>query len=173
MTTAGTPDAPPPVLDGARVIAWAIVDDSVRWTGRQKLFRGDVPIGAMPRLALCQNLHGLQDILLFHCDATWNVEAVSGSPTLEDTKAMAERAYAGIGARWVPLDLPVQQAREWLATSDDGTSALRCAFCDATAFERQRFVTSRGVAICDVCIEGFRRELQASATPAPTGDNPA
>jgi hypothetical protein len=31
-------DAPPAVLDTARVIAYAIVDDAVEWTGNQMVF---------------------------------------------------------------------------------------------------------------------------------------
>ena len=49
---------PPPVIDFARVIAWAIVDASVRWTGRQAVYVGEERLGPVPRLAICQNVNG-------------------------------------------------------------------------------------------------------------------
>jgi len=164
-----TPDAPPPVLEGARVIAWASVDDTVRWTGRQTLLRGDTPVGPMPRLALCQELAGpVRDILLFHCDAAWTVEGVSGTPTLEGTKAMAETAYAGIGARWVHVDVTPEQAHAWLAGHVQTEAAPRCAFCGAGQGDGGRFVVFRDASICEACVARFHRALHA-----PAGDNPA
>jgi hypothetical protein len=162
------PDAPPPVLDGARVIAYAIVDDTVRWTGRQKLFRGDILVGAVPRLALCQALGGdLTDILLFHCDDAWSVEAVSGSPTLEGSKALAERAYAGIGARWVHLDATPEQAHAWLAAHADADALAHCAFCNASPSGNRRFVVFRNASVCEACVGRLGRELRATAGSDP------
>jgi len=44
--------APPPVIDFSRVIAYAIVDSSVEWTGKQCLYVGDEllgPVSIRPR----------------------------------------------------------------------------------------------------------------------------
>ena len=169
-------EAPPPVLEGARVVAHAIVDDTVRWTGRQKLFHGDEPVGAVPCLAICQPLAGkLEDFLLFHCDTSWNVLAVSGTPTLAATKEMAEDAYAGIGARWIDADVTPDQARAWLAAQADQDTAPRCRFCDAGPADAKRFVVFKDATICETCIAKLHRTLHAADANGdwPSRDNPA
>ena len=169
-------EAPPPVLEGARVIAYAIVDDTVRWTGRQKLFHGDEPVGAVPRLAICLPLAGdLQDFLLFHCDASWSVLAVSGTPTLAATKEMAEHAYAGIDTRWMASDITLDQAHAWLAAQVDQDTAPRCRFCAAGPADGRRFVVFKDASICETCIAQFHRGLHAADANGdrPARDNPA
>ena len=73
MTT--TSDTPPPVLHGARVLAYAVVDSSVQYTERQALYVDGELLGAVPRLAICQNI-GVEDVMVLHCDGEWNVVAV-------------------------------------------------------------------------------------------------
>src|SRR4051812_12498917 len=104
--------APPPVLDMARVIAYAVVDSSVQWTGRQTLFVDGKELGPVPRLALAQNVLGDEkDILIFYCNEDWDVLACSSGDTLEQAKASAERAYRGITGKWTFTDVTEAQAQ--------------------------------------------------------------
>jgi hypothetical protein len=146
-------DAPPPVLDRARVIAYAIVDDSVQWTGRQKLFVGENELGPVPRLALCQNVSGdLKDILIFHCNEQWEVLGCSGGPTIEAAKASAERAYKGITATWVDTNVTEEQAKAWIK---ENCQEIACSFCGREPGEFDQLVEDKtgSVRICNLCIE--------------------
>lgn len=146
-------DAPPPVLDMARVIAYAIVDDSVQWTGRQTLFVNGKELGTVPRLALCQNVSGeLRDILVFHCNDEWDVLGVSGGKTIEEAKASAERAYRGITAKWIPTHVTEQEAISWMK---ENCKDMSCSFCDRAPGDYEELVESKGgtVRVCNYCID--------------------
>jgi hypothetical protein len=67
-----TNQLPPPVINSARVLAYAFVDDiAYRKWGR--LYHGDTLIEIVPRLAICSNLGKDIGSLLFHGDEEWNV----------------------------------------------------------------------------------------------------
>jgi len=103
---------PPAVIDGARVLEYAIVDPSVRYTGRLHLYHGDTRVGPVPRLAIGQN-PDMKELLLLHCDEHWNVlgAQIWNAPgqvtvtSVDEVKARAENYYAGISAKWRPLAL--------------------------------------------------------------------
>jgi ClpX C4-type zinc finger protein len=148
-------DSPPPVLDRARVIAYAVLDDSVQWTGRQKLFVGGKELGPVPRLALCQNVEGnLKDILVFHCNDEWDVLGVSGGKTLEAAKASAERAYRGVGAKWISTNVTEDEAKSWI---EKNCADVSCSFCDRTLDDYQHLVGNKAgsVRICNYCIDEY------------------
>lgn len=141
--------APPPALDSARVIAYAIVDDSVQWTGRQKLFHDGKEMGPVPCLALCQNAWGdWKDIHIFHCNADWEVLASGGASTLEEAQATAERAYRGINAKWVFVNTTEQEAREWIRKESPD---MLCSFCERIPAEMKKLITGKSGSICNYC----------------------
>ena len=98
---------PPAVLEGARVIEYALVDETIQFTGRLRLYVGDERLGAVPRLAICEQLAD-HVLLLMHCDEDWNVLGVQAwngpaSPeivSIEYIKQCAEGFYSGISAHW-------------------------------------------------------------------------
>src|SRR5262245_22403310 len=104
-------DRPPPVLDSARVLEFAVVDSSVRFTGALHLYHGGERVGPVPCLAICRdpNVDGL---LLFHCDKNWNVlgAQIWNNPdrpvvaTVEGVKERAEEYYSGISSKWRQYD---------------------------------------------------------------------
>src|SRR5215831_9214299 len=47
-----TDTGPPPILDSARVLCYAVVDGSVGCSGRTLLFVGGVEVGGVPYLAI-------------------------------------------------------------------------------------------------------------------------
>ena len=149
--------APPPVIDMARVIAYAVVDSSVEWTGTQQLYEAGQLVGAVPGLALCQNISGdLTDILLFHCNEEWEVTGCSGGPTLENAKAMAERAYRGISAKWIHMDTTPEQAERWIR---EHHADMICSFCGKLPAGDDRVIQGQGAKICSSCVRSFRERL--------------
>ena len=100
--------SPPAIIDGAAVLEYAVVDSSVRYTGRLHLYHGETRVGPVPCLAIGQN-PDMKELLLFHCDEHWNVlgAQIWNAPgrlavtSLDDVKARAESYYAGISAKWV------------------------------------------------------------------------
>jgi hypothetical protein len=155
MTSA---DAPPPVIDMARVIAYAVVDDSVQWTGRQTIFVGREELGPVPRLALAQNVTGeLKDVLIFHCNDQWEVLGVSGGATLEEAKSRAERAYRGITAKWIDRNVSIEEAKAWIEENYDH---IFCFFCGRSPGEFQSLVTGKLASICNVCIDELHLQMR-------------
>jgi hypothetical protein len=148
-------DAPPPVLDGARVLAYAILDASVQWTGRQKVLMGDKEVGPVPRLALCQNVGGdLRDILIFHCNEQWDVLGCSGGATLDAAKASAERAYRGVTAKWIETNVSEDAAAAWMRKQN--YPDLSCSFCGRQPNAYRRLVEGpSGGRICNHCIDAY------------------
>lgn len=89
-------------MDGATVLEYAIVDDSVTFTGRLHLYHGGKRVGPVPCLAICKNLD-MDELLLLHCDTSWSVQGAQiwnapGKPavtSVEESKAESRR-----GVRW-------------------------------------------------------------------------
>lgn len=155
------PTVPPPALNNARVIAYAIVDDSVEWTGRQKLFVGANQIGPVPRLALCQDVWGdFKEIHTFHCDEDWEVLASGGGKTIEDAQASAENAYRGISAKWIFLNTSEKDAREWIRKE---CADMLCSFCDRIPAEMESLVRGKSGAICNYCVAKVRELMRDEA----------
>jgi hypothetical protein len=151
------PTSPPPVLDMARLIAYAPISDSVKWTGRQCLFVDGELLGPVPNLAICKNLSGpLTDYLLFHCDSDWGVLGVSGAPDLEQVRAIAERAYTGISEYWIEAETSEEDAEKYVR---EKFSDSICSFCDRLPAEVDQLIAGNGVQICSTCIAEFHAAL--------------
>ena|SRR5690348_3084191 len=93
-------ESPPSDLDGARVLAYACVDDEVTYTGRITLYVGGKLLGPVPRLAIAHNYYKPHDYLLFHCNSAWEVLGAAGYDSLAQAKEHAEVAFAGISRKW-------------------------------------------------------------------------
>ena len=68
---------PPPVIDSARVMFYAFVDD-IPYRKWGALYHGEQLIEHVPCLAMCINLGKDIGPLLFHCDDEWNTLGTSG-----------------------------------------------------------------------------------------------
>jgi hypothetical protein len=93
---------PPYVLDSARVLAYAVLDESVSYTGRISVYVGGKLLPPVPCLAICENLARDGDFLLCYCTQTWEVLGVGGYGSFELAKQRAEIAYAGVSKKWDP-----------------------------------------------------------------------
>jgi len=146
---------PPPVLDSAHVIEYAIVDDSVVYTGKQTLYVDGELQGPVSRLAICQDLAD-GAFLLLHCDEFWGVLAVAGGGSIEETKRAAEGAYKGITQKWQPSEVSKEQAQQY---QDELMGGLMCSFCGKRPEQIQSIVRSGHAAICNECVTAFHRDL--------------
>jgi hypothetical protein len=91
----------PTELDNARVLAYAMIDKTVRHnTERSCMIVGDKVLGRVPRLVIAQNNHAPHDILLFYCNSKWRVLAAAGYKSVTDAKRRAEVEHIGSMSKW-------------------------------------------------------------------------
>jgi hypothetical protein len=150
---------PPPVLGNARVLEYAVLDNSVTYTGRGPLFVGTrndglKELGPVPCLAIAEDFE-TGDILLLHCDEGWDVLGVAGGyGSLAEAKARAERAYDGLASCWIDPKIAREQAQKF---RDDMWANQRCSFCDRIPPEVSQMIERNNVRICDVCVADFQK----------------
>lgn len=151
--------APPPVLNSARVLAYAFVDDIPyrRWGA---LYVDGKLLEHVPRLAICANL-GKNDLgaLLFHCSDEWEVLGTSGADTVPAAKEHAERNYPGASARWVDVNTSLEDALRYY---DAETGGLKCSFCGQRPFDLDEWIEGKGAAICKDCVGKYYRAFRDS-----------
>jgi hypothetical protein len=151
---------PPPAIDSAQVIAYAVLDRTVRWTGRQVLLVDGKPLGPVPRLAICRNLFGdLKDFLIFHCDSRWNVLGIAGAPTLRDCMLRSERWYEGVSKRWVRTNTTKRLAERWLRAE---CASHACSMCRKLPAEADGMFSKGAVNFCFSCVREMHRSLVES-----------
>jgi hypothetical protein len=142
-------DSPPPVLDSARVLAYACVDANVRYIERHTLYLGRKLVGQVPRLAICQNLNE-EEILVFHCDSDWNVLGVAGgNHSIAEAKSQASRSYIGIDEKWVETGVSVSEAEAYLR---EAYADSICSFCGKLPHEFTRLIEGKNGRICNICV---------------------
>jgi hypothetical protein len=90
---------PPEELDGARVLAFAVVDGSVAPTGGTTHRVGDEVLGPAAGPAIAR-YDGDGQCYLFYCDQAWQVVTDTCHPTLALAREQAEFEYRGVSARW-------------------------------------------------------------------------
>ncbi len=91
---------PPKKLDGANVLVWAPLDDSVVATGFCIHTVGGKLITGPAALAICVYSEQTSEYYLFHCDKSWRVLADTCHDTLELAQRQADAEYAGVSALW-------------------------------------------------------------------------
>jgi len=149
---------PPPALDCAHAIEYAVVDASVRFEQRHWLNVGGEWLGAVPRLAICRNLDESQ-FMVFHCGEDWNVLGVaSGYDTIADAKARAERSYHGLMQKWTPTGHSVDDALGYVKERFKGHE---CSFCGRLPLQYDSAIGGPGVRICNHCIVEFHETVRS------------
>jgi hypothetical protein len=162
---------PPPVLDSAWVLEYAVLDQSVSFTGKLHLYAGNERVGAVPHLAICQDLR-TDDLMLFHCDNEWDVIAVqawngpAAKPvsSAQDIKERAEDYYAGLSRKWIAHPASRDEA---LAYHEQQIGKNRCSFCNRSMHDIRFLVEGNNDArICDLCVEKLHAEIAKSHSGA-------
>ena len=154
---------PPPVIDSAKLLAYAYVDEDVEFTGRIKLFVGGERLGPVPCLAITRNYCEPDDILVEFCDEEWNARGVTAHASLEEAKAQAERGYRGITAKWAESPYTLEQTNEFLRDNygvDPHTEWWKtlCSFCGKDVAKLRAVASSKAV-ICGECVAAFHADL--------------
>ena len=163
MSSLLPPSAPPPVLAGARVLEYAIVDEAVTFTGRLHLYCGNERIGRVPCLAICREFDDGQ-YLLVHCGEDWEalgVEAWNGPfaqvpGSVDEVKLRAETYYAGLSSKWVKLDVSPEDA--W-AYQEAQEREFICSFCGRGPDELPSVFRGGNATICGDCVRELYRML--------------
>ena len=91
---------PPEELTGARVLAYALIDESTPYSGRITLYVDGELIGPVPRLVIALNNYEPDDYLLLYCNENWDVIGAGGYASLVAAKESANIAYPGVASRW-------------------------------------------------------------------------
>jgi hypothetical protein len=109
-------EAPPAILAGLYVIAYAHVDDSIRFEQRYTLSAGGQWLGRVPCLAICEALTSGK-FAIQHCAEDWEPLGYAGDyDSPREAMDRVARSYHGIDSKWVAN--PTSRA-EALAEYDD------------------------------------------------------
>ena len=135
---------PPQILDGSRVVEYAVIPKSVQYAGHSGVFVDGKEVGPVPRLAIGEPV-GDGEIPLFHCDDKWRVVGISSHPSIRQAKHRAERAYPGITDAW----------------TDSGLPKVECSFCGRKSDQVQQMIAKENVRICDICVRESYAKLIA------------
>jgi hypothetical protein len=145
-------DAPPAILGSFAVLAYACVDEDVRYSGTICLYVGGRLLGRVPRLVIAQEADS-SEVRILHCDGDWSVLGASpGGPTLALAKERAERGYPGIRCKWTDTPRTPEQVSQLLRESWDGWA---CSFCGRIPPEVETMVEASAARICNLCVDQF------------------
>ena len=146
---------PPPIIDAAKVVAFAIVGPDREFNAAKALWVGDVRVGRVPKLAITEGSDA-SDFLVLFCDEEWRSIAIVGAKSLDDAKHRASAFYPDIQDAWQAA--PYSQADvERFIEAIYGT--LRCSFCGRLPFEVAALFEVPSARICDTCIKQYRDKL--------------
>ena len=150
-------DAPPPVIDNARVLEYAILDATVSYSGHSRLFVNGKELGPVPCLVIGAALK-TNETFLFHCKRNWNSLGVAAYKSISEAKQKAERIYPGIGTRWVQIHVSEKKVTKYL---DDLWRRMQCTICGKKPDEILQLVEKNGIKVCDSCIIELGQMLQS------------
>jgi ClpX C4-type zinc finger len=154
------PEVPPPVLDGDRLLAYAIVDETVNHTGSSTLYVDGKQIGAVPCLAVVQQETG--GVLLLFCDEQWNSVGVVECSSLAEAQSRAGSEYRGLSPKWVNANVTEQEAAQYL---EEQSNSQRCSFCGKPPVAVQQLFAAPAARICDECVRDFFGALETPPDP--------
>ena len=111
-------EEPPLILDGTRVVEYAIFDRSAAATGRASAVVDGVTVDLsnVAGVVITENL-AADGFFLLHCNDRWESLAVGHHPDVAFARNTAERAYAGLTMLWTPFrELTAEEAAEVAST---------------------------------------------------------
>jgi hypothetical protein len=111
-------EEPPPILDGCRVVEYAILDRSRTASSRiSTVVEGvTVDLATVAGLVVTENL-AAEGHFLLHCNERWETLAAGHHPDAATARDFAARAYAGVPIPWTPYrELSAEEAAEVAST---------------------------------------------------------
>jgi hypothetical protein len=154
--------SPPSFLNGAFVVAYARIDESVRFVQRHTLSVDGQWLGRVPCLAICEDFESTE-ILVQYCDESWEPLGVSaGYKSVDEAQKRTELSYSGVSSKWVPASTSKEAAHaHYLAE----LKSHSCSFCGRTPPQVSTMFGDE-VRICNYCVVDFHDGL--SDAPAQT-----
>lgn len=152
---------PPSTLDGACLLAYAVVDETVTHLGVSSLLVDGNPIGIVPGLAICQQETGT--VLLMFCDTTWTTIGVVQCSSLSEAKQRAESEYMGLSDKWVSSNMferSMDRCLEVQLNLGVQNNEQKCSFCGQSPEGVQQLFDASGARICDSCVREFYESLE-------------
>jgi hypothetical protein len=146
---------PPPVLASGRVLEYAILDESVGYSAKSRVFVQGLELGRVPRLVIAEGLESA-DVLLLYCDDEWSVLAAAGKRSASHAKARAERTYPGVSRLWVEAGVSKEQA---IAYAEEESRDFKCSFCGRRPDQVRNLLAHGAARICNLCVAEFTRRL--------------
>jgi hypothetical protein len=147
---------PPPVLDCARVIEYAVLNASVGFSGRTSLFVDGKELGRVPCLAICEDKGVPRGVVVLHCDLNWTVLGCAGFGSVAEAKERAEHTYPGLSACWVHALVSEEETERYL---DELFRNQRCSFCGRRADHVKQLLQRSNARICDRCVAEFHATM--------------
>jgi len=146
---------PPPALASAPVLEYAVLDESVGYSGRSRAFVDGRDLARVPRLAVCA-APGTGEALLLHCAEDWSILATGryASPAL--AKARAEQTYPGVSRCWVSR---TRSTEESLAAAGAEPREFTCSFCGRGPDQVRNLIAQGNSRICNLCVAEFTRRI--------------
>ena len=89
-------------IDGARILAFAVINDSVKSTDRTVHKVGNEVLGPFSGLVIAQ-YDGDDQFYLFYCDQDWRVVSDTLHPSEESARKQADFEYRGLDWRRLPV----------------------------------------------------------------------
>lgn len=150
-----TSPKPPPLIDCARVLEYAVLDETVTYSGHSSLFRDGKEVGPAPCLAICQDLSD-SSVLLLHCSRDWTALGVTEYPTVSEARDRAERIYPGLSTRWIETHVTEQEVARY---REEMWRDQECSFCGKRPDEVNSMIEKNTTRICDLCIAKFHHMM--------------
>jgi hypothetical protein len=159
---------PPPIIDSAKLIIFAVNDEDVEYTDRIDLHigtseNGFVRIGEMPNLAITRTYYD-NSFLLMLCDEEWDTKGLIQFTTIEEAQLKAERGYKGINEKWQESPYSQDEIDEYLRDvyEVDPKSewwTMFCSFCGKKDSELEMLLQGKHATICKHCVKNFYEEI--------------
>ena len=159
---------PPPVIDSAKLLAYASNDDEVEFTDRTNIFVGGEDglerLTEMANLAICSNYADPSEFFLFYCTPEWETKGVAALSSVEEAKLKAEIGYRGISKKWDASPYSEKEVYDYLRLEyevDPNSKwwMMICSFCGKLDDEVEEMLKTEKATICRECIERFYKHF--------------
>ncbi|CAN5467597.1 hypothetical protein BH10PSE3_BH10PSE3_28430 [soil metagenome] len=146
---------PPPVIDAARVVAFATIGLERAFNAEKLLFVGGVQLGRVPGLAIVEGLDD-KDFLILFCDEQWQSVGIVEAKSIADAKDRASAFYPDIRDVWQTPTYGPADVEKFI---EENYGVFRCSFCGKLPFQFTALFEAESARICDACVRQYRDQL--------------
>jgi hypothetical protein len=109
---------PPILLDGTRVVRYAMIDTRSPGAGMAGVVAGGVPIDLriVDRLAIAEDLLD-PGVFLLHCNDNWETVAAENYPDADAAQRTADEAYRDVRLKWTVFRALTESEAEEVETT--------------------------------------------------------